>query len=86
MNQLNSSEELDSSKTFYPSFWNFELERTLSVKKFPTFSFSPKKNIIHMYFEKIPLKHSNASSHAFYYLIKMLEKCKHASSLEDLSI
>ena len=32
MNQLNSSEELDSSKTFYPSFWKLELKCTFSLK------------------------------------------------------
>ena len=38
------------------------------------FIFSEKKKI-HIYFEKIPLKHSNVFS--CFYLTKMLEKCKH---------
>ena len=50
---------------------------SVSIKKVAfIFIFSEKKiYIIHIYFEKIPLKHSNAFS--CFYLTKMLEKCKH---------
>ena len=44
MNQLNLSEELDSSNTFYTSFWTFELKYTFSLKKILSFSFSVEKN------------------------------------------
>ena len=47
MNQLNSSEELDSSNTFYTSFWNFELTCTFSLKNCFHFSFLRKKKYIH---------------------------------------
>ena len=43
MNQLNSSEELDSSNTFYTSFWNSELKCTYSLKNCFHFHFLWKK-------------------------------------------
>ena len=63
MNPLNSSEELDSSKTFYPSFWKLELKCTFSLKFAFLFLFSLNKTInklkkiqfIHI-LRKIPLK------------------------------
>ena len=67
-------------------FLEFWIRANIICKKFPTFSFSPKKKYNSYVFWENSNKHSNASSHAFQYLIKMLEKCKHASSLEDLAI
>ena len=54
INQLNSSEELDSSNTFYTSFWNFELKCTcIFSSKLLSFLFSKKKKI-----QTLPLKYS----------------------------
>ena len=45
MNQLNSSEKMDSAKKFYRSFWNFELKCTYSLKNCFHFHFLWKKNV-----------------------------------------